>query len=179
MKRFLLPVCALALAGLLTAAYAATYKIIIEGEKYKSITPSMAKTASGLASAGAYVQVPLKRPHGETEGAPTDQGKAVYRVKVPVAGRYQFWGLCHWHDGCGNSFFLKVDDKPAQVLGQDGTYQRWHWVPGPKWQLTAGTHTIVLQYREDGAKLDQFLLTNDLRFVPVRAMPATPQYIAP
>lgn len=169
MKRFVLPLLVVLVLGAASWALASTVKVVFEAEGYTSITPSMTKTASSLASGGAYVQVPLKRPHGEEEGAPTDQGRAVYKVRIPANGKYRFWGYCHWHDGCGNSFFLKIDDKPAVVLGQDGTYQRWHWVKGPSLQLTAGVHTVVLQYREDGAKMDQALFTTDQRYVPVRA----------
>ena len=91
---------------------------------------------------------------------------------------YRFWGRCHWYDGCGNSFFLKIGNKPKVVLGQDGTYQVWHWVKGPRMALNAGTHQIVIQNREDGAKMDQFLLTSDEKYIPVRAETETKQYIA-
>ncbi|MGC9320004.1 MAG: hypothetical protein ACP5KN_18375, partial [Armatimonadota bacterium] len=57
------------------------------------------------------------------------------------------------------------------------TYQKWHWVKGPRLQLSAGVHTIRFQNKEDGAKLDQFMLTNNSRYVPVRAETRTPQYI--
>jgi hypothetical protein len=32
--------------------------------------------------------------------------------------------------------------------------------------LTAGAHTISFAYREDGARLDRVLITNDLALVP-------------
>jgi hypothetical protein len=177
MKRLALPLLVALLAGLVTWAGATATKVVFEAESYSSITPSMAKATSSVVSGGAYIHVPLKRPHGETEGAPTDQGKAVYKLRMPVAGNYRFWALCNWYDGCGNSFFVKIDDKPPVVLGQDGTYQRWHWIKGPLLQLSAGQHTVVIQYREDGAKLDQAMFINDARYVPVRPLAATPQYL--
>jgi len=42
--------------------------------------------------------------------------------------------------------------------------------------LTAGPHTIRIQNREDGAKLDQFMLTTT-KAIPVRAEKETKQYI--
>jgi hypothetical protein len=177
MRHLVLPLLSVILAGLMTWASAAGTKVVFEAESYSSITPSMAKAVGSMVSGGAYIHVPLLRPHGVEEGAPTDQGRATYRIKIPVAGTYRFWALCNWHDGCGNSFFLKIDDKPAVVLGQDGTYQRWHWVKGPTLHLGAGLHTVIVQYREDGAKLDQAMFTTDTRYVPVRAERATPQYI--
>ena len=45
--------------------------------------------------------------------------------------------------------------------------------------LTAAiVEAIKLQNREDGAKADQILITNDSRTTPVRAMTETPQYKA-
>jgi hypothetical protein len=32
--------------------------------------------------------------------------------------------------------------------------------------LTGGSHTLTIAYREDGAKLDKVLVTNDSGFVP-------------
>lgn len=144
-------------------------KVVVEAEKYTSIVPSMAKAGNTAASAGYCMQIPLRKPHGKVEGAPVDQGKAVYTVKIPQAGVYQFWGRCWWYDSCGNSFFLKIGSRPEVQLGQDGTYQTWHWVKGgPAVQLPAGNVTVVLRNREDGAKIDQFMLTRNLKYVPVR-----------
>jgi hypothetical protein len=44
----------------------------------------------------------------------------------------------------------------------------WTWdnmVSGP-FTLSAGTHTIKVRYRENGAKLDRLLLTSNLSFTP-------------
>ncbi len=161
-----------------TLAWAATIKIVVEGEDYYSIKPSMAKaTGSTQAAGGAYVHIPLRRPHATTETGPADDGNARFRINVPSAGTYTLWARCNWYDSCGNSFFVIVDSKPATTIGEDGTYQTWHWVKGARLSLSAGVHEIRIQNREDGAKLDQFLLTNNSRYVPVRAETRTPQYI--
>lgn len=169
----LLPIIVVVLCLVAVVAWAARGKVVVEAEKYVSIQASMAKAVSSLASGGAFIQIPLRRPHATSETGPADQGKATYKVNIGAAGSYRFWGRCHWQDGCGNSFFVKISDKPAVVLGQDGTYQRWHWVKGPTVQLPAGQCTVVIQNREDGAKIDQFLLTSNLSYVPVRAETAT------
>lgn len=166
-----------AVLGTVAWAGADGTKIVIEAETYSSIQKSMEKASSTTASAGAYIQVPLRRPHGEEEGAPADTGRAAYKIRVTAAGYYYFWALCNWYDGCGNSFFVKIGDKPAAVVGQDGTYQLWHWVRGPAMQLGAGTYTVIVQYREDGAKMDQFMLVTDRRVIPVGKQTATPGYL--
>lgn len=152
--------------------FAASNKIVVEAEK-GVLTPSMRKTASVNASGKAFIEIPLRRPHATTETGPADAGNAKYSVTIPAAGSYRFWGRAHWYDSCGNAFNLKIHDKPWAVFGQDGTYQRWHWVKGPTVTLPAGKIQIIIQNREDGAKLDQFILTRDLNYVPVRAERAT------
>jgi hypothetical protein len=166
MKKLLL--VALIAVGLVSAVLAVSNKVVVEAEKYTSIVPSMQKVASSVASGGAFVQIPLRRPHAVSETSAGDDGRAVYSVTIPSAGSYRFWARTHWHDACGNSFFLKIGSKPSVVLGQDGTYQRWHWVKGPIVELPAGAVQVTIQNREDGAKLDQFLFTKNLNYVPVR-----------
>ncbi|MFO7948065.1 MAG: hypothetical protein R6V19_14770 [Armatimonadota bacterium] len=162
---------------LCVAAQAFATKIVVEAEHYYTIKSSMASADSQVASGKGYIHIPLQRPHGTEEGAPSDTGHAKFKVKIPASGTYKLWGRAHWYDGCGNSFFFKVDDKPAVVFGNDGTYQRWHWVPGVRLNLSAGVHTFIFQNREDGAKLDQFLLTTSTRYVPVRAEKETSEYV--
>jgi len=86
------------------------------------------------------------------------------------------WARTNWYDGCGNSFFIILDSNPSSYI-TDGTYGRWHWVKGAQYSLSAGQHTIRFQNREDGAKLDQFLLINSTRYVPTTAETRTAQYI--
>ena len=76
----------------------------------------MAKGTDSSASGGAYVGIPVVRPHATTEGAPKDQGRAVYKVTIPTAGTWRFFARTKWYDGCGNSFYLKIGDKPTITL---------------------------------------------------------------
>ncbi len=171
--RGILVCVAILIVFIVSTASAGAAKIVVEAENYNTITPSMARATSNVASGGAYIHIPLLRPHGNTEGQPADTGYAEYKVRVTQAGTYTFWGRVHWYDGCGNSFFLKINDKPAVVFGNNGTYRRWHWVRGIRVTLSAGVHTIRIQNREDGAKIDQFLLDTSPR-VPVGLETATP-----
>ena len=178
MRRFIVPAVIVTLCVMLiaTMARAATVKMVVEGEDYSSIKPSIAVTASQGADGGKAIYIPLRRPHATTETGPGDDGNARFKVKVPTAGVYQLWARTWWYDSCGNSFFIVVDSNPATYI-EDATYQTWHWVKGPKLTLSAGEHTIRFQNREDGARLDQFMLINSTRYVPTRAETRTPQYI--
>ena len=87
---------------------------------------------------------------------------------------------------------------PVRVIFQDDTYDStdhgtkvseasgadprttWHWDnvrnsdQGNQlvtFNLTAGNHTLEFAYREDGARLDRILVTNDPTFVPTGTSP--------
>ncbi len=180
MRRFIAPAVVVTLAVLLVAsiAWAGMVKIVVEGGDYSAIKPSMIKTTttSDAVSNKDYIRIPLRRPHATTETGPADDGNAKFKINVPSSGTYQFWARTWWYDACGNSFFVILDDKPAVYI-EDATYQTWHWVKGPKLQLSAGQHTIRIQNREDGARLDQFMLINNTQYVPTRIESRTEQYI--
>lgn len=169
------------LAGVsLGSAPAAT--LVFEGENYSWIKPSMeVGQGDNTASHSKYVYIPLRRPHGEQEQGPADDGNTTYKINVPAAGNYTLWARTEWYDGCGNSFYVKVDHltAPNAPYITDNTYQKWHWVKGKTYRLTKGYHIFRFQYREDGAKLDQFLLTtaSPENWIPTRKMGETPGYL--
>ena len=59
-----------------------------------------------------------------------------------------------------------MDDR-RRVIFNDPVEGTWHWVKGDTFTLTAGKHTITIFNREDGVRLDQFLLTTDTALRPV------------
>jgi len=170
----------LAAALLASAAMAARHRIVIEAESYNEIKAST-RVVSGdsTASGGKYTEYPLRRPHATSENPEIkgDGGYVLFKVSVPEQGNYKLWLRTWWYDACANSFFVIVDDKPAVVAGGDATYRSWQWrdIKQP-YALTAGVHTIKVQNREDGARLDEILLANDDRWKPVKAMAETPEY---
>jgi hypothetical protein len=183
-KRYLAAVAmAACLGSMVPGAWAA--KIVVESESYRTIKPSMVVKLDRTASKGRCIARPLTRPHAASESGPRDAGYAEYRLSIPAAGTYQFWGRCWWYDACGNSFYVLVDSATvtqATPYVTDQTFRKWHWVAGPAVRLTAGEHTIRIQYREDGAQMDQFLLTTTPRSRwtppgPPRLESETPQYL--
>ncbi len=167
----------LVLGGALWAASVVT--LVFEGENYTWVKPSMRKVADKAASNGAYVEIPLQRPHGTEESAPFDDGSVTFKINIPQAGTYRLWVRAHWYDPCGNSFFVMGDDMSPEVPAfiSDATCQKWHWAKGAEYTLSAGYHLIRFQNREDGAKLDEFLLTTSSQLVPTRLMKETSQYL--
>ena len=174
----------LSVVTILGVAFAQTptrYRIVVEAEHHNAIKASCAEVnGDSTASNGGYIWYPIKRPHATSENPAVkgDGGYALYKVKIPAKGQYYVWVRGWWQDGCGNSWFLVVDDGDPQTEGQDATYQTWKWRKASQaYTLSAGVHTFKLQDREDGARIDQILITNDARFQPVRAMAETADYL--
>lgn len=95
-------------------------------------------------------------------------GHAKYKLDLKEDGTYYLWARCWWIDSCGNSFNVKIGDKPVFTLGNDGTYKSWHWVKAKvQLKLKKGQYVLELGNREDGIKVDQIMITNDRRLIPV------------
>lgn len=134
-----------------------------EVETGTATAPVALEDESG-ASGGKCISIP------EGVGKPPDvQGDASFTITVPQEGNYVVWARCLWQDGCGNSVRVSVDGSEPAILGEDGTYKRWHWVMlrGMTFKLTQGDHQFRLMNNEDGIKIDQILLLTDRLYVPV------------
>jgi hypothetical protein len=168
--------------GALLATAAGAVTLVFEAEHYSWLTASMTVgdgDSTGADSGGHHIFIPLRRPHGQNQSGPTDTGNATYKVYIPTEGDYSFWGLAWWFDSCGKSFFTLVDDMSSATPAflSDNLYQQWHWVQGKTFHLTVGWHMVRLQNREDGTKLDEWLLTTAPDFVPTRHMSETSAYL--
>jgi hypothetical protein len=82
------------------------------------------------------------------------------------AGKHQIWLRTWWRDGCSNSLRIGIDKHPTQLVGNDGTYQTWHWVRGPMVQLSSGQHSLQLLPSEPGIKIHQIALSTESDFYP-------------
>lgn len=99
-------------------------------------------------------------------------GKASYVFEAPRDDTYYIALRAKWYDNCGNSVWVEIDEGEWFNLedqnGQIGVENyRWAWhqllVSGrPKgFQLTKGRHTLWLNTREDGPKLDQWVISTE------------------
>jgi hypothetical protein len=99
-------------------------------------------------------------------------GKATYSFDAPRDDMYYVNLRARWHDTCGNSVWVKVDDGPyVNLEDQNGeitkTSYKWAWHqvelegrPKP-FELKAGKHALTLATREDGPLLDQLVITTE------------------
>lgn len=99
-------------------------------------------------------------------------GRASYVFDAPRKDTYYVYLRSKWRDNCGNSAWVKIDDGQWFNLEDElGLIElknftwAWHplWVGGaPKgFELTAGPHTLWFNVREDGPKLDQWLISTE------------------
>jgi hypothetical protein len=133
----------------------------IEAPFEKATTPKAdKKPVKPQKSSGGYVLIPAKA-NGAKKGRDDLPGKVTFKVKVPAKGEYWVWGRCLWPNGCGNSFYVRKADGKNQIMGEDGTYDVWHWMKCRdfKLALSQGVNTIIVANREDGVMLDQVFLT--------------------
>jgi hypothetical protein len=121
------------------------------------------KVAAAKISKGKMIAIVQGAGEGSKVG-----GFAKYKINLNEDGTYYFWARCWWIDSCGNSFNVKIADKPVFTFGNDGTYNSWHWVKARvKLKLKKGVCELELGNREDGIKVDQILITNDRKLIPV------------
>jgi hypothetical protein len=139
-------------------------------------TAPMATANDALASGGKYI---WKSTTGSSNNTQPADGHVTYAFSNLPAGVYKVWG--RFLAGAG-----MTSDDSLWVRMDSGTWTQWNDIytrVGAVWgwdavhdspaanvlvtyTLTAGTHTLEIAYREDGLKIDRFLLTNDLAMTP-------------
>ena len=159
--RFVLSGAALAL--LAPATFAANAKVCFEAEKPVKIASPLQKVGGkgAVVSGGGYLEIPWDE--NKTKGL----GEATYRFNVKTPGTYYVWARTFWANGCGNSVEVRVNGSDGKILGEDGTYDSWHWVGGrARVALKAGVNTLTLKNRETGVRVDQFFFSQDGDYTP-------------
>ncbi len=126
------------------------------------------------ASGGQYMEC---RPG--SSGGPNENQAATYDIYVS-GGVYQILGRTLCPDGKDDSFWLRIQGATTNRSNDTG-WVRWGVVNSSSWMWTpvrsmddadktvlftmeAGNYTVEITYREDGAKIDAFLLTDDMEF---------------
>ena len=157
----------------------------IEAEDGDPLRAPLAVIQAEMVSGGAYVAYPWKAEQTLEERnmlkramPPADDdadGIAVYAFEVTVSGAYRLWGRVNPPTLEEDSFWLRIDDG-AWIQWNDISHETpWHWDHVRPFEtrnerflipLEAGTHKLVLSYRELGCRIDKFLFTNDPDFVP-------------
>lgn len=163
---------AVALSSMLVGAtWAANAKVCFEAESAGAVQSPLKKVVSAAKpeySGKGYIEIPWDQ--NKSKGI----GSATIKFNAKKAGVYYVWARTFWANGCGNSVEVKVNNGDAKILGEDGTYDKWHWVGGvARVQLKAGANTLVLKNRETGVRVDQFFFCQDPEYTPQGKRPIT------
>jgi hypothetical protein len=138
----------------------------------RTVTAPMQIQADPAASGGHDVTV--ASGNNSKSSAPSD-GSTVIPFTVGAAGTYNNLGRVIAPTDDDDSFWVRVDNGPWTDRNDIPAGSSWHWaavtddtdsdavvLPG----LAAGAHSLTFAYREDGARLDRVLITNDLALTP-------------
>jgi hypothetical protein len=113
-------------------------------------------------------------PGNNSSTTPPANGHAQLPFTAPTAGNVKVWGRVLGATTSDDSFWVRVDALPW-TKWNDLVGTTWHWLPVynsdaakavVQYNLAPGNHTLEVAYREDGARLDRLLVTNDLGFTP-------------
>ena len=125
---------------------------------------SPVRSVSGAASAfgSAYIDTPAGTPTGS---ATSPAGRSTLGVNIPTTGTWYLWVRMYGPDANTDSWFESINGATRQAIFPS-TYGQWVWVAGRSYSLTAGLASVELGGREQQARVDRVLLTNDASFVP-------------
>jgi len=109
----------------------------------------------------------------DKKGAGKLPGRASYAFDVPRDDTYYLFLRAQWMDDCGNSLWVYIDQEPwysiEDQLGLNPVQKTYSWAWHPLflegtlkgYKLKAGKHTLWINVREDGPKLDQFVISTE------------------
>jgi beta-lactamase regulating signal transducer with metallopeptidase domain len=115
----------------------------------------------------------------ESRRTPPSDGSATLRFSVPQAGTYTLWAQVSIPDDESDSFWVRMNDGRWVRWNEIRRGEDWHWDELHdadygrelvQFDLEAGEQTLEIAYREEGAKLDQLVVTNDPFFRPADNM---------
>lgn len=143
-------------------------RVIDAGDAIEVAKP-MVKENDSQAAKGTILNIPDKTCVPPNEGAADlKYGGAVFEIDVAEEVTCKIWLRVWWDGSCGNTVLVRVGEKgKAMRVGDDGTYDAWHWMSAPDVvKLAKGKNKIFLLNREDGIRFDQMLITDDMDYYP-------------
>ena len=138
------------------------------------VAPKMCIAKDNAARGGAYVWTP-----GELGGRGSGPGSVSWQLEVKDAGAYRLWGRVLAPTPEDDSFMVSANVGDFARSGTRGPVvlprTEWHLGQARTWTwrefpvdvtLPKGPVVLTLHTREDGAKVDALLLTNETSFQP-------------
>ncbi len=162
-----------------TGAHSSHWKLIEVEDSTHSPTPRQIIQAEDYISRDAQQDIqgmPWQRGNeqsgGQTYMSTADLGQCVvngwtagakldYNFVVPADTTYHIWVRRYASDGGDNSAYFGLDGKGIDNIDNRGAYGQWYWLKLGSYPLKAGEHNLSLVRREDGYRVDQFLVSSE------------------
>jgi len=158
--------------------------IWFEAEAADTISPPMQIYDDSEAAGGKYIAV---EPGNSSGSNPPTDGHATYVFDVP-GGTYKILGRTIAPTGNDDSFWARIEGATTQTENDPSGWIKYNIVQSEGWSwgpvrsmddddevvyftMAAGTYTLEIAYREDGALLDALMITDDLNLDPVALSP--------
>ncbi len=124
--------------------------------------------SDGNASNDEYVTI--QSGNNSTSSAPTStSGHITYDFDVDENGSYTIWGRVIAPSASDDSYWVRMDGGAWIRWNNIASGSSWHWDEVHdadngnavmSYNLSAGSHTLTIAYREDGTELDKLYITN-------------------
>ncbi len=112
------------------------------------------------AQASNNYYVTVKAGVQSKDNAPAAPGGLIsLTFQIDTSDHYNLYARLNCPSPDDDSFWLKMDEGSFAMHNGLGT-SNWQWLPLGSFSLEKGEHTLALGYREDGAKLDKFCISN-------------------
>jgi beta-lactamase regulating signal transducer with metallopeptidase domain len=144
----------------------------MEAEATAEIAAPLEIRADSDASGGLYLSAADRH---ESRRRPPKDGRASYHVDVPEAGAYVLWARAMGPSDDEDSFWIRVNDSEWIRWNEIEDDDDWEWQlvhdsddddEIAVFPLRAGSNTLEVAYREDGARIDRIVVTNNMYVHP-------------
>ena len=139
--------------------------ITLEAES-GNLTAPMAIQSGSTASGGQFVEVPEATGDNYNDATNGGPGEVSFSTNIPQSGTYALWARTIAPNGNSDSFYVTKNGTLVKEWSLWPNFTTWKWQKVANVSLSAGVLNLAFRQREDGTKLDQVLLTNDLNLVP-------------
>ncbi len=106
--------------------------------------------------------VTIQPENNSTDAAPTDaSGLLSFTFDITASGTYTIYTRVICPSADDDSFWFKMDNGSFAMWNGITGSSSWTWTNFPSsYDLTAGSHTLTIGYREDGAQLDKLWINS-------------------
>ncbi len=139
----------------------------IEAEKYSYKVGGFVSVDDTNASGGQYMHTP-NGTGSDTDGDGDPEIFMRYNLQATAGGTYYIWIRTYGTGSGSNSFYVGVDNETGPFSYLTATIGEWQWKKlSSSYTFSQNTsHTLDIRVREDGACVDQILLTTDSSYSP-------------